>query len=93
MNLNGPELVEPVFRFLDRMIESYGLYIYMGMVYAAIPLIVWILSGGLRRRLQQRTPPQHTHIVVIRPPPQPSPLPQVSRRDHFGDTDENLLSD
>jgi hypothetical protein len=91
--MNGPELIEPVFRFLDRMIESYGLYIYMGMVYAAIPLIAWILSGGLRRRMKQRTPPHHTHIIVIQPPPQPPPLPPVSRRDHFGDTDENSPSD
>jgi hypothetical protein len=54
MNLNGSELLEPVFHFLDGLIHDHGDILYMGLVYASIPLIAWILSGGLRRKQSPR---------------------------------------
>jgi hypothetical protein len=77
MHAYGPEMLEPVFHFLDELIRDQGDLLYMGLVYAAIPLIGWILCGGLRRKDSARQP--HTSIIVIhtpvRPPPQPPPLP------------------
>ena len=46
--MTGAELLQPVFHFLDRMIREYGDVLYILLVYASIPLIAWILSGGLR---------------------------------------------
>jgi hypothetical protein len=51
-------LLEPVFHFLDRMIHDYGDILYMLLVYASVPLIAWIMSGGMRRRsASQRSVP------------------------------------
>jgi hypothetical protein len=78
MNLNAPELMQPVFDFLDGLIRDYGDILFMLLVYATIPLIAWILSGGLRRKFRG-----HPHITVvpffmIRPPAPPPPdLPPI----------------
>ena len=75
--MNGPELVQPVFHFLDGLIRDHGDLLYLGLVYASIPLIVWILCGGLRRKNSAWQP--HTSIIVTlapgRPPTQPPLLP------------------
>jgi len=47
--MNGAELLQPVFQFLDRIIREDGDILYMLLVYASIPLIAWILNGGLLR--------------------------------------------
>ena len=54
MNSHPVQLLEPVFHFLDRMIYEQGDILYMLFVYASIPLIAWILSGGLRRKHSRR---------------------------------------
>jgi hypothetical protein len=77
MNLNALELMEPIFRFLDSVIEDYGLYIYMGMVYVAPFLIAWILSGGLRRKQYRHNSDTIVPIIIIHPPLQPPPPPPV----------------
>lgn len=67
------QYIQPVFHFLDNAIQEYGDYLYMGLVFAAIPLIGWILSRGLRRK-----PPQlhsFVSILVVRPPQPPPPIP------------------
>jgi hypothetical protein len=81
MNLNAPELMEPVFRFLDGLITDYGLYLYMAMVWASPFLIVWILKGGLRRKSPRRDSGTPAHIIIIHPPARPPPLPPPVIRD------------
>ena len=71
--MNGAEFLQPVFHFLDRMIREYGDVLYILLVYASIPLIAWILSGGLRRKQTRQL--NHTSIIVIWPPVRPPPLP------------------
>src|SRR5207244_10952075 len=70
------ELLQPVFHCPDRMIREYGDVLYIMLVYASIPLIAWILSGGLRRKQTRQL--NHTSIIVIwplvRPPPLPPPI-------------------
>ena len=74
--MNGPELLDPAFQFLDRIIREDGDILYMLLVYASIPLIAWILSGGLRRKQSRQM--NHPSIIVIwlpvRPPPLPPPI-------------------
>ena len=76
--MNGAELLQPVFRFLDRMIYVHGDVLYMVLVYVSIPLIVWILSGGMRRKQSRK--PNHTYTCIIliwplvRPPAMPPPI-------------------
>ena len=69
------ELMEPVFHFLDGLIADYGLYIYMVMVWASPSWIVWILTGGLRRK-RSRPDPTVSHIVIIQ---QQAPRPLRNR--------------
>jgi hypothetical protein len=75
MHAYGPEILDPVFHFLDRLIHDYGDILYMGLVYTSIPLIAWILSGGLRRKPSRPVSATPLSIIVIRPPSYPPPLP------------------
>lgn len=65
-------LLDPVFKFLDDLISDYGHLLYMGLVYAAIPLCAWILFGGSRRKSSggQSAAPR---IIVIHQPPERTP--------------------
>jgi hypothetical protein len=67
-------LLKPVFDQLDGLIRDHGDSLYMLLVYASIPLVAWILSGGLRRHLRRQT--NITAIILIRSttPPRPMPL-------------------
>ena len=88
-------LLEPVFHFLDMMIHDYGDMLYMLLVYASIPLIAWILSGGLRSKQPRRDSAVIIPIIVIRLPIQPPPLPPppIGRgRDPFSDNDEHSFA-
>jgi hypothetical protein len=42
-------LLNPVFHWLDGLIHDEGDYLYLMRVHVSLPLITWILSGGLRR--------------------------------------------
>lgn len=41
------EQEQSVLKFLDGVIADYGLYIFMGLVLILIPILAWLLSGGL----------------------------------------------
>jgi hypothetical protein len=43
-------LLNPVFHWLNGLIHDEGDYLYLMRLYVSLPLITWILSGGLRRR-------------------------------------------
>jgi hypothetical protein len=83
MRINGSEFLQPVFDFLDGIIRDYGDILFMLFTYAAIPFLVWVLCGGLRRRLLAgkrgtNVPPVtviYLPLGLSRPPPEPlSPL-------------------
>jgi len=75
MNLNAGETLKPVFDFLDKAIAEYGAYLYLVLVWLSLIVIVWIFSGGLRRKIRHQS---HITVgigVVIQPPgPQPTPI-------------------
>jgi|ERR1700674_3144207 hypothetical protein len=68
-------LLEPVFHWLDGLIHEDGDYLYMVLVYVSLPLIAWILSGGLRRRQARQQHIATIPIIVIRHTVEPPPLP------------------
>lgn len=61
--MNGPELLESVLDFLDTLIAEHGHILYMVLVYVSLPLIVWIQSGGLRRRLTHQGTPRKFSLL------------------------------
>src|SRR5258706_42367 len=73
MNLNAPELMQPVFDFLDGLIRDQGDILFMLLVYATIPLIAWILSGGLRRKSHGQPHITLAPFFMFRPPAPPPP--------------------
>ena len=82
MNAHPVQMLAPVYKFLDRLIAEHGYLLYMALVYVSIPLIGWILSGGLRRKSSRReTAAIFLPIIVIRPPVTPPPLPPVMSDD------------
>jgi hypothetical protein len=78
MNLNPAAVLNPVFKFLDALISNYGVYLYLVFVWLSLAVIVWILSGGLRRKR-----PQGNFVTVIpaiifaMQPPRQSPPPII----------------
>lgn len=74
------ELEQKVFDFLGGIIRDHGDYLFMGLVFLLIPIGVWVLSGGLRRKLLKGRPiPAPPPMVVIhlpdgRPASQPEPF-------------------
>jgi hypothetical protein len=81
MHLNATELLQPVFDFLDGLIRDYGDILFMLFAYAAIPFLIWVLCGGLRRKFLAGKPATSVSPVVViylppgiaRPPPEPLP--------------------
>jgi len=88
MRVYGPELLQPVFDFLDGMIRDYGDILFMLFTYAAIPFLVWVLCGGLRRKLLAgKRAPDVSPVTVIYLPPAPprpptEPLPPLIGQDY-----------
>ena len=83
-------LLKPVFDWLDGLIRDQGDYLYMLLVYVSIPLVAWILSGGLRRRLPRQT--NITAIILIRPATPPPPLPPDVGGDYQSPWDDDVQS-
>jgi hypothetical protein len=82
-------LLEPVFHWLDGLIHEHGDYMYMVLVYVSLPLVVWILSGGLRRRFPQRHTITVIPIIVIQPTTTPPPLPpDIAQNDRPSSDDD-----
>lgn len=78
MNTHPIQLLDPVFKFLDRVVDDYGLYLFMGFVYVAIPFLVWVVCGGLRQRLLKGKPMPHLPpVILIQLPGSPPEPPET----------------
>lgn len=76
MNRHPVQVLDPLFDYLDRVIRDHGDTLFMVFVYAAIPFLVWVLCGGLRRKLKRKPMPHilpviGVHIPLGRPPETP----------------------
>ena len=84
MSTHPVQMLDPVFDYLDGLIQDNGDILFMLFTYAAIPFLTWVLCGGLRRKLLKGKPMPHVrpviviHIPIGRPPPQPEPFTPFS---------------
>ena len=68
------KLLPPIFNALDRLIENYGVYLYLVFVWLALAVIAWIISGGLRRRMKRNAATVIPAVIIVaQPPRQPEP--------------------
>lgn len=102
MRLSAPEISQPVFHFLDGLIRDYGDILFMLFAYAAIPLLIWVLCGGLRRKLLAgKCAPNVLPVTVIYlplgwPRPPSEPLPPIFGQDckpHCCEYDDDCVHD
>ena len=77
MNSNPAELLNPIFNTLDSLIENYGVYLYLVLVWLALALIGWIFSGGLRKRMKGNSATVIPAIIFTMQPPMQSPPPII----------------
>jgi hypothetical protein len=77
MNLNPAELLNPIFNALDGLIENDGVYLYLVLVWLALAVIVWIISGGLRKRMKGNAAMVVPGIIFTMQPPIQPPLPII----------------
>ncbi len=76
--MNPTDLLNPVFNTLDTLIQDYGIYLYLVLVWLALLAIGWIFSGGLRTRLKESSTTVIPGIIITtRPHIEPSQLPII----------------
>ena len=90
MNQHPIVLNESVFKWLDWVISTYGLQIYLVTVWLSPLLIAWILKGVFWRRPARLPryvvkPPRLPKHAVTTPPPLPPMVNSSARRKSSND--------
>jgi hypothetical protein len=70
------KLLPRLFNALNALIENYGIYLYLVLVWLAMATIAWIISGGLRRT-KGNAAVVIPCIIVMTPPSRQSTPPTV----------------
>ncbi|HZQ47968.1 MAG TPA: hypothetical protein VFC07_13200 [Verrucomicrobiae bacterium] len=83
MQANIPELEQKVFDCLDGIIRDHGDYLFMGLVFLLIPLSIWVLSGGLRRKLLKGRPMPSARPTIIIHQTEGRPAPHAESFNSF----------
>lgn len=84
MRINSTGLLRPVFDFFDGLIREHGDSLFIVFTCVAIPFLIWVFCGGLRRKLLEGKPmPRVLPVIVVdipigRPPPPPEPFAPFS---------------
>lgn len=72
------ELEASALKFLDGIIADYGPYLFFGVVILLMIFGIWVLSGGLRRKLLKGGSFPHARpVIFIRLPGPPPPPPDT----------------
>jgi hypothetical protein len=76
-NLEMLKLLDHFFQALDGLIDDFGVYLYLVFVWLALAVIGWILSGGLRKRMNGNSATVIPGIIFSMHPPTQSPPPII----------------
>ena len=79
MNPSPADLLNPIFNFMDALIQNHGVYLYLVFVWLSLAVIGWVLSGGLRRKSPHgNSATVVPGIIITMQPPTQSPPPIIS---------------
>ena len=79
MNPSPSDLLNPIFNFLDALIQNDGVYLYLVFVWLSLAVIGWVLSGGLRRKSSSgNSSTVVPGIIITMQPPTQSPQPIIT---------------
>jgi hypothetical protein len=73
MKLSPLDILNPVFHILDWIIAEWGVYLFLAFVWLSLILIVWIFSGGLRRKFPNQPHVSASIGIIIQPHTPPPP--------------------
>jgi hypothetical protein len=77
-SFNPATVLNPAFKALDALISDYGVDFYLVFVWLSLVVIVWILSGGLRRKWSQgNSASVIPGIIITMRSPNQSPPPII----------------
>jgi len=66
-----------LFNALNSLIEDDGVYLYLVLVWLAMAVIAWIVSGGLRKRMQGNAARIIPIVIILPQPPKQPETPVV----------------
>jgi hypothetical protein len=76
MTVSPLEILNPVVDFLDGIIAEWGVYLFLAFVWLSVLVLVWVFTGGLRRKF-----PDQPHVSagfgILMPPYIPPPPPII----------------
>jgi len=67
------ELEVSVLKHLDGFVHEHALYFLIGAIYLLLALLVWVLSGALRRKGGKSAPLVRPGLLIHLPGPPPPP--------------------
>jgi hypothetical protein len=77
------ELEASALKYVDGFVHEHALWFLMGIIYLLLALLVWVLSGGLRRKLLRGKHMPHLQPVIVVQLPVGSPIPSSKPFDPF----------
>jgi hypothetical protein len=93
MIFNPAAVLNPVFNFLDALIENDGVYLYLVFVWLSLVVIAWVLSGGLQRKRPQGNSATIIPAVIITmqtPTQSPPPIIGIEVDQTWDDDNESM---
>ena len=66
-----------LFNALDAFIDDCGVYLYLVLVWLALAVIAWIISGGLRKRMKGNTATAIPIAIIVTGPPKQAEPPFI----------------
>ena len=68
------DILNPAFHFLDVIITEWGVYLFIVFVWLSVLVLVWVFTGGLRRKFPDQPHVSARFGIVMQPHTPPPPI-------------------